>query len=203
MSSLRILRKRHGFSIGGLYAGVSDPKILSKVYTGPGESNFIKEVMNFDKEYERVFGVKTPTPSTSFRAYPWYPIHDILGLDEEDKDVLLETFSEVQGYLTKDRRDFLREAIFTALDEKYPAPQFRVPTPPALIDYSKVCNRCKHEGACFIEKVKRYNDLRLLTPYAEKELGFTEYDGDVIRGVLEEVKGYLPNERLPVGFKEV
>ena len=42
--------------------------------------------MNFDKEYERVFGVKTPTPSTSFRTYPWYPIHDILGLDEGDED---------------------------------------------------------------------------------------------------------------------
>ena len=42
MSRIRTLRKEHGRNVlKGKYAGVSDPEILSSVYTGPGELSFL------------------------------------------------------------------------------------------------------------------------------------------------------------------
>ena len=157
MSRIRNLRKEHGRNVlKGKYAGVSNPEILSHIYSGPGELSFLGEVMNFDKEYERVFGVKTPTPSTSFRPYPWYRIHDILGTDEQDKEVLKGVFSEINGYLSEQDRDFIRDRLY--FDEpEYPAPQFRVPNWKNEKN-KNICDFCQKRYECFLEVTRRMRD---------------------------------------------
>ena len=157
MSRIRNLRKEHRRNVlKGKYAGVSNPEVLSSIYSGPGELSFLGEIMNFDKEYERVFGVKTPTPSTSFRPYPWYRIHDILGTDEQDKEVLKGVFSEVSGYLSEQDRDFIRDRLY--FDEpEYPAPQFRVPNWKNEKN-KNICDFCQKRYECFLEVTRRMRD---------------------------------------------
>lgn len=221
MSRIRNLRKEHGRNVlKGKYAGVSDPKILSSIYTGPGELSFLGEVMNFDKEYERVFGVKTPTPSTSFRPYPWYRIHDILGTDEQDKEVLKGVFSEINGYLSEQDRDFIRDRLY--FDEpEYPAPQFRVPNWKNEQNKS-ICELCQKRYECFLEVTRRMRD-KLSSPkpidHVRSDFGLnknrTAYQAVTIKSspcdkmfgdygleTAEEVLGYLSKEQEEIYLKE-
>ena len=176
MFQLRNIRAEHRNVLVGEHAGESSPKVLSEIYKGG-------------------IGVKTPT--TSFiRKYPEYPIKD-LGFDLEDKDSLLVSLSQVSGYLSKQEEVFVRTAILEYLGEKYPAPQFRVDFSTKEIDYSKVCSLCKHEKECFLEMNRRWRELTTLRKYSKEVLELDIDDVDIIKGVYEEIKGYLP------GYKHI
>lgn len=192
---LRGIRERNKRDIiVGRYAGESNPKIIAKLYPG-------------------VKGAKTPSPtSLSVRTYPEYPIKDI-GLNLENKDVLLESLVSIRGYLSEAEFNFIREAIFEYIGEVHKAPQFKVPSfKTEEIDYSKVCNQCPHEGECFIEKCKRISDKldeqileKSLPEYAER-LGFKYESKEILYETFEEIEGYIPkydNERRLPGYKNM
>ena len=68
LKTLRVFRKGNRNVLVGKFAGISDPEVLCKIYTGPSPNiDYNKDFFrSLDEEYERVFRVKTPTPSTSY-----------------------------------------------------------------------------------------------------------------------------------------
>ena len=195
--SLRKIRERNGVDvIVGRYAGVSDPEILSKIYSGAG--------------------VITPPSPTFAKVYPEYVIEE-LDFDLEDKDSLLQSLYHIRGYISEDEYFRAKEAIlrYIGVEEKYPAPQFRVPTfkkEEEEPNYIEICNECPNEGACFIEKCKRIEsklDEQLLEkagPTYARKLGFEYENNEILRETFEEIEGYIhryDNERRLPGHKNI
>lgn len=143
--------------------------------------DLIKRIMSFEEEKEMFWKVNPSKKPEVKREYPWYPIKDILGLDKEDKDVFLPVLKEVEGYLSKAKASFVKDAIIEALkldrEEKITPPSFKLPSycypeeeeNPLL----EICNSCPNEGKCFIEKTKRINSPLISNKKIEgKMLGY-------------------------------
>ena len=101
LKTLRMFRKGNRNVLVGKFAGISEPETLCKIYTGPSPNiDYNKDFFrSLDEEYERVFGVKTPTPSISYQTTSTkeyiinkYCIH-------KELDIAIETFFEIEGYL--------------------------------------------------------------------------------------------------------
>lgn len=174
MDTIRRYRKQNRNVLVGKYAGVSDPHILCNE-------------------------VYTNPPSL-----PFYPgeIQRALGVKGklQSRDVIDATFEELKFYLPKE----IRIEYWTLQEEKYPAPQFKVPDKKVEDYYDKcMCRICPHESKCLTQKIAHFNKRMSIINYSKKNLGLDIDDPELIQAVYEEIYGYLPYNRRMLKDKEI